>query len=184
MKKSSSDIRLAKSAKLANIKDGERILDLGCGNGILIDYLPSGIDYTGVDLVDGTDLEKGLPSNIKSQKFDVIFMNEFIEHIENFKSILVGCKGILSENSRIIISTPSAHRIIYGDIFNGIGEDNTHIHCFKKSNMRNLARICGYKITKIIGTYIRFPPILKYWIAIPTHQTIYTEVLIYRLETK
>ncbi len=180
---SAVDIRLKKSIKIANIKDKEKVLDLGCGNKILKYYLSDGIEYTGIDKIDGIDLEKELPSSILSQKFDVIFMNEFIEHIENFKSLLMKCREILSDNGRIIISTPSANRIIYGDIFNGIGEDKTHICCFKKSNMRNLVRICGFKITKIIGTYIRFPPLLpNKFIAIPTNQTIYSEVIIYRLE--
>jgi len=48
--------------------------------------------------------------------------------------------------------------------------------------MRNLARICGLKITKITGTYIRFPPLTRHFIFIPTNQTIYSEVLVYRLE--
>lgn len=180
------DIRLRKSVEMANIKPEDKILDLGCGMQILRDYLPPECDnkYVGLDkrYEDGDDLEKGLPPEIKSMKFDVIFMNEFIEHIENFKSLLMECKDILSKNGRIIISTPAANRIVYGDLFDGIGENNAHIHTFKKSNMRNLARICGYKITGIRGTYIRFPPLLKHSLLIPTNQTVYSEVLIYRLE--
>jgi hypothetical protein len=55
----------------------------------------------------------------------------------------------------------------------------THIHCFRKTNMENLARICGLKVTKIIGSYI-FIPIFN--LAIPTNQTIYSDVIIYKLE--
>jgi len=109
-------------------------------------------------------------------------MDEFIEHIENFKTLLIECSNVLSENGRIIISTPPNNRILYGDFFDGRGEEPTHIHCFRKTNMRNLERMCNLSITKIVGTYIRFPPILKWWIVIPTNQTLYTEVIIYRLE--
>jgi len=178
----SAVLRLIKSVQIANVKEHEKILDLGCGHKKLRIFLPYDIDYTGLDLMRGTDLEKGLPADIKNQTYDVIFMNEFIEHIENFKSLLIECRAILSEHGRIIISTPSAFRLLAGDFINAIGEDRTHIHCFKKSNMRNLARICSLRITKIIGTYIRFPPLTKHYIAIPTNQTIYSEGLIYRLE--
>ncbi|MCD6226396.1 MAG: class I SAM-dependent methyltransferase, partial [Candidatus Aenigmarchaeota archaeon] len=163
-------LRFKKIIKIAQPRTGEKILDLGCYEGTIKSYIPFDVDYTGIDIKkDGKniikyDLEKGLPSKIKNKKFDLIFMNEFIEHIENFKTLLLECKKILKKDGRIIISTPSNNRFI-------IKEEPTHIHCFRKTNMENLARICGLKITKIIGTYIRIPILNIY---IPTNQTIYT----------
>lgn len=181
--KKNEKIRLQKCVNIANVKPNEKILDLGCGSDKpLKNFLGNDADYTGIDKVFDDDLEKGLPSHIQKIKFDIIFVDEFIEHIEHFKTLLMDCRDILSKKGRIIISTPSNNRILYGDFFNGTGEDPAHIHCFRKTNMRNLARICNLKISKMTGTYIRFPPILRQWIAIPTNQTIYTEVIIYRLE--
>ena len=178
-------MRLKKSVMVADVKPSDKVLDLGCGKDkVLKWFLPEGVFYVGLDLVCGFDLEKGLPDDVKSEVFDVVFMNEFIEHVENFKTLLMQCRDILSDNGRIVISTPHAFRILYGDLFNGIGEDDTHIHCFKKSNMRNLARICGFRITEIVGTYIRFPPLLRKAVYIPTNQTVYCEVVIYKLEKR
>jgi len=189
-------IRIKKAIKMADIKEGDKILDLGCGNCELFFCLPPYISYYGIDKKSNVylgnifyktiiwDLEKGLPSEILNQKFNIIFMLEFLEHIENFKSLLIQCREILSKDGKIIISTPSNNRILYGDFFNGIGEEPTHIHCFRKTNMRNLARICGYKITGIKGTFIKIPPILKKYILIPSNQTIYTNSIIYRLENQ
>lgn len=43
--------RLAKIAAVENVRKGERILDIGCGNGILYDALAKkSIDYTGLDV--------------------------------------------------------------------------------------------------------------------------------------
>jgi len=179
------EIRFLKIIEIANVKENEKILDLGCGKDMLLRLFLPNVDYIGIDKNGGDikfDCEKGLPPEVKRQKFDVIFMNEFIEHIENFKSLLRSCKDILTGNGRIVVSTPSGNRILYGDFFDGIGEEPTHIHCFRKSNMRNLARICNLKITATEGTYIRFPPLLRKWIAIPTKQTIYTEIVIYRFQ--
>ena len=35
--------------RLLNLKKGESLLDLGCGQGVLLRHLPKGISYTGVD---------------------------------------------------------------------------------------------------------------------------------------
>jgi len=190
-------IRIQRAIEVAEIQEGDKILDLGCGKTYkLLRYIyPNSFEYyCGVDIcVENSiykkyesvkwNLEKGLPPKVKEKSFDVIFLLEVLEHIENFKTLLQECKKVLSDTGRIIISTPSANRIVYGDVFDGIGEDKDHIHCFKKSNIRNLAKKCDLKVTKIVGTYIRFPPLTrKHWI-IPSRQTVYNEVLVYRLES-
>lgn len=192
----SEKIRFQRAVELAEIQEGDRILDLGCGKTYnllrFIDHRSIGY-YCGIDMeIEDSfyekyelikwNLENGLSQKVKEKEFDVIFLLEVLEHIENFKTLLKECREILSDKGRIIISTPSANRIVYGDIFDGIGEDMNHIHCFKKSNMRNLARKCGLKVTKIVGTYVRFPPFFRKYIVIPTKQTFYNEVLVYRLD--
>jgi len=180
--KKSERIRLQKCVDIADVKSNEKVLDLGCGKDKpLKSFLGAGVGYVGVDKVFGDDLEKGLPVRVSQSKFDIIFMDEFIEHIEHFKTLLMDCRDILSKKGRIIISTPSNNRILYGDFFNGTGEDLTHIHCFRKTNMRNLARVCSLKIVDITGTYVRVPPVTRKCIIIPTNQTVYTEVIVYKL---
>lgn len=180
MKDKGTLIRLKTSVQLAQIKDNESILDLGCGDSYIKNFLPTNTKYTGIDKYTGDichDLGGGLPDEIIDKRYDVIFMNEFIEHIENFVSLLRCCKNCLNSTGRIIISTPSNNRIL-------ISEDKTHIHCFRKTNMQNLARKCGLKLEKTIGTYIQLLPIVPYSIIIPTKQTVYTEVIIYLLVDK
>lgn len=176
MKDKGTLIRLRRCAQVADVKPNESVLDLGCGDSYIKNYLPAvnyvGIDQSRTDICH--DLEKGLPATVLEQRFDVVFLNEFIEHIENFRSLLIQCRNILTSKGRIIVSTPSANRIM-------VGEDPTHIHCFRKTNMHNLARICNLKIEKAVGTYIRVPPISPLYLAIPTHQTFYTEVVVYKL---
>ncbi len=180
--------RMEKAIKLAEINGFEKVLDLGCGR-CKIRGLCGCDDYTGVDCSDTWDqdlsrnpgettedfidwnLERGLPPKIRKQRFDVIFMLEFIEHIENFRTLLKQCKDVLTENGRIIISTPSSERFI-------IDEAPSHIHCFRKTNMRNLARICGLEVTEIIGTYITIPVL---HIAVPP-LPFYSDLWIYRME--
>lgn len=178
-----TEIRLKKVVDVSKVRSGMLVLDVGCGKEMILrEYLPSKVDYTGVDIVGGTiqhDLEKGLPK--LDNKFDCIFMNEFIEHIENFKTLLIECKQILKDDGCVVISTPGKFRLVYGDFFNGIGEDLTHIHLFGKSHMRNLSRIVGLNIDVISGTYISFPQIISQRIIIPSNNTWVSDVMIYRL---
>jgi len=170
-------IRMNKTVEIANIHTDDHILDLGCGNNELLDFIKTPVHYIGIDKFIGPnryDLEKGLPSRILHHKFDVIFMNEFIEHIENFKTLLNECRNCLKENGRIIITTPSNNRIL-------LAEDPTHIHCFRKTNIKYLADICLLKVDKITGTYINFPPLSPIQLTLKTNQTIYSEVIIYSL---
>ncbi|MCK5216379.1 MAG: class I SAM-dependent methyltransferase [Methanosarcinales archaeon] len=177
MKDKGTLIRIKKSVQLAQIKDNESILDLGCGDSYIKNFLPTNTNYTGIDLHIGDichDLECGLPDEIIGNRYDIIFMNEFIEHIENFVSLFQCCKNCLTPTGRIIISTPSNNRIL-------ISEDKTHIHCFRMTNMQNLARRCGLNLEQTMGTYIQLFPIVPYSIIISTNQTYYTEVIIYLL---
>lgn len=167
--------RLKKSVKLSGVKDRERVLDVGCGESIIKRFLPRSVDYTGVDITGGRgiikwNLEKGLPP--LNVKFDVIFFNEVLEHIENHRTLLKKCSKILSKTGRIIISTPSPNRFI-------VSEDLDHIHCFRKTNIKNLARMCGLKVTKIIGKYITIPVL---HVTFPFSLPFYSDGWIYRLE--
>ncbi len=172
----SNKIRFKKSVKMALLNGGEEVLDLGCGYGQLKAFLPE-VKYTGVDLSNSDDcikwnLEKGLPLKIKKQKFDVIFMLELLEHIENFKTLLKECKKLLRKEGRIIISTPTPHAIV-------LKEPPSHIHCFKPNEMENLAKIVGLKVVEKSGSSISIPKLHNF---LPWKFKFFTNTVIYRLE--
>lgn len=175
--------RLQKTVQFSGIASGDKILDLGCGkNCPLLEFLPKNIEYTGIDIkktreknVIKHDLERGLPRSIMNKKFDIIFILELLEHIENFRTLVMQCEQILSEKGRIIISTPSNMRLV---VFLH-GESHEHIHCFRKTNLNNLARICGLKMTGFGGTFIRIPILHT---LILSDQTWYTDFFLVKFE--
>jgi 2-polyprenyl-3-methyl-5-hydroxy-6-metoxy-1,4-benzoquinol methylase len=99
------------------------ILDLGCGNGYLANYLlEQGYNAYGTDASNEgiaiarqtneerfflQDLSTGkLPQELQTLKFDTIISTEVIEHLYDPEGFLVFCRQILNDKGEIIISTP------------------------------------------------------------------------------
>lgn len=99
------------------------ILDLGCGNGYLANYLLSegynvyGTDASaeGIAIAKNTnpdrffiqDLSTGkLPDELQRLQFDTIISTEVIEHLYNPTAFIEFCKTCLAAGGEIIISTP------------------------------------------------------------------------------
>ncbi len=99
------------------------ILDLGCGNGYLVNYLvKQGYNAYGTDASEkgiaiaketnpdrffvqdlSTDI---LPPQLQGVSFDTIISTEVIEHLYNPEAFINFCKHQLTQGGEIIISTP------------------------------------------------------------------------------
>ncbi|MCO5947690.1 class I SAM-dependent methyltransferase [Mucilaginibacter flavidus] len=99
------------------------ILDLGCGNGYLVNYLVGqgynayGTDASeeGITIAKETnpgrffvqDLSSGtLPSQLQEIPFDTIISTEVIEHLYNPQAFIDFCKQQLQPGGELIITTP------------------------------------------------------------------------------
>ena len=99
------------------------ILDLGCGNGHIVNYLiKEGYNAYGTDASENgiaigrkehperfflQDLSTGeLPKELQSLSFDTIISTEVIEHLYDPVGFIDLCKKCLQKNGELIISTP------------------------------------------------------------------------------
>jgi 2-polyprenyl-3-methyl-5-hydroxy-6-metoxy-1,4-benzoquinol methylase len=111
--------------KILGEKKERKILDLGCGNGWLVNYLiEQGYDAYGTDAsISGIeiagkknknrffiqDLSKNdLPPELEDVQFNTIISTEVIEHLYQPKEYLDLCKKILAKNGggELILTTP------------------------------------------------------------------------------
>ncbi|OOR98587.1 bifunctional 3-demethylubiquinol 3-O-methyltransferase/2-polyprenyl-6-hydroxyphenol methylase [Haemophilus paracuniculus] len=121
-------LRLAYISEKANGLFGKRVLDVGCGGGILSEAMAkqgaivTGIDMTTEPLIvakqhaeqsgvqidyQQTTIEKFLENHTacKGEKFDVITCMEMLEHVPDPLSIIQSCKALLKPNGVLFFST-------------------------------------------------------------------------------
>ncbi len=113
------------------LQPGERLLDLGCGEGrhSILAYLDAPIEVVGLDL-SGEDLNtsqarfqefvdpddhhrclnfvrgSGLSLPFPDHTFDVVVCSEVLEHIPDFEAVLDEIRRVLKPGGRIAVSVP------------------------------------------------------------------------------
>lgn len=105
---------------ISEIKPGDRVLDLACGNGKLLDVLPSGIEYLGIDnsvelislakqRYQGNKFQVGDLLNLKEniKDYDYVFCLAALQHIPSKElrvKVLKNIKKTVKQEGKIIIS--------------------------------------------------------------------------------
>jgi ubiquinone/menaquinone biosynthesis C-methylase UbiE len=106
----------------SHIAAGDKILDIGCGSGLLMSVLPNGCDYTGVDrnAANINENKKRFPharfetADVVTKKlpfadesFDVVVMAAFIEHIDDTDLLFRETGRVLKKSGSVLATTPS-----------------------------------------------------------------------------
>lgn len=161
---------------LLNKDVNQNILDLGCGNGHLVNYLiAQGYNTYGTDASeDGIaiakaehpdrfflqDLSTGkLPVELQGIKFDTVVSTEVIEHLYDPEGFIVFCRQVLNKNGQLIISTPY-HGYLKNlalsifdkwDSHHGPAWHGGHIKFWSRNTLSRLLTKAGFKVTAFKG---------------------------------
>ncbi len=157
------------------LPEGKRVLDVGCGYGVLGPQLKRRNNYVvGLDL-NGRAIEAAarrfdeahvaditridaLPNSCRDP-FDVIVFTDILEHVYNPSHVLEDYRALLKDDGYIIVSVPNvaAWHVRIGLLFGqwnykqtGI-LDKTHVRFLTKKSARRLLQQSGYRI---VGTNI------------------------------
>lgn len=158
------------------IAEDASILDVGCGNGQLLHLIKKfGSPHwklTGNDFSEAPreKLEKnniaffqGPVQNITSEKkFDLIIMNQVIEHLPDVHSVLTSLSGLLKENGILLIETPSSDgwdAKLFKKRYWGGYHFPRHFYIFNEKNLSSTLNECGFVVKQV--EYLASP---SFWI--------------------
>lgn len=140
--------------QVGNLK-GKKILDLGCGSGVLLEELtklgaePFGIDTSSRAISFCKKL--GLVAKradvirmpFKSSSFDVVCLVDTLEHIKNEKKVFAEVKRVLKKRGFFLIIVP-AYKVLWSSRDKRLG----HLRRYTKNDLEKLTVSCGFKRLK------------------------------------
>jgi 2-polyprenyl-6-hydroxyphenyl methylase / 3-demethylubiquinone-9 3-methyltransferase len=171
-------LRLGHIAERCGDLAGKRVLDVGCGGGILTEAMArSGAKVTGIDLSDKAlsvarlhQLESGVKVDYRliaaealvaeePAGFDVVTCMELLEHVPDPASLVAACAGLVKAGGLIVFSTinrnPKAYlfAVIGGEYVLRLLPRGTHDYArfLKPSELARFARCVGLEPDALVG---------------------------------
>lgn len=150
-------------SEIANLTPG-RILDVGCGLGVLLSGIPNSWQKFGVEVSTfacsyasqfGKIYNVPIETFESNQQFDLITMHHVIEHIAQPCNAIKKIHNLLKDDGIFIIGTPdfdSAMARRYGAKFRLL-HDPSHISLFSNDSMHRFLRDHGFDIYKVEYPY-------------------------------
>lgn len=153
----------AKSVKY--IKDGDNVLEIGCGNGFFLEKIKakySSVTVEGIELnrtaalegkKKGISISYDLIEEYKKNNFetkDVICFFQVLEHIEQPMQFLNDVLSVLKKGGILIFAVPNNNPFLYGyDIFHTLNLPPHHSGLWNKDAVRHVANFLKVDVVNL-----------------------------------
>jgi 2-polyprenyl-3-methyl-5-hydroxy-6-metoxy-1,4-benzoquinol methylase len=156
---------------LAHVQAGERVLDVGCGEGRFAGELArAGAEVVGIDIaeralsrarrlepeLDLRLIEEGVPWPLQDASFDLVWAGEVIEHVADTAPWLSELRRVLRPGGRLLLSTPNngplallraaISRDAFATRFDPEGE---HLRFYSRPTLTRLVEELGFQEVEI-----------------------------------
>jgi len=152
------------------LQEGIRVLDAGCGTGLLLSQLPAGLRLAGLDVspralehaarrLPDADLRSGalpgpLPFEAGSQ--DWILLTDVLEHIEDDAAALAALRGLLAPGGRLLLTVPA-----FPFLWTRHDAEHGHFRRYTRAQLRGRLEEAGFAIERLtFYNTLLFPAVL------------------------
>lgn len=175
------NVKISQKEKVINklIHKNEKLslLDVGCGEGFTLDYFNRknwdvlGVDYSdfGIQQMNPHLIDKLRKGDIwitlneiqhSGKKYDVIWLDNVLEHVINPEELLFSFKNIIAENGLLVIEVPNDFSAFQLFLNNAslISREYwkafpDHLTYFSRSSLISLCEFTGWTERKVIGDF-------------------------------
>ncbi len=167
---------------LARVPNGAEVLELGCATGYMSAHMTAekACQVVGVD-IDAAALRKAAvhcrrtlcvdvessdwQAALEGERFDRVLCADLIEHLKDPEAFLVGLRGLISQDGRLLASVPNgAHvsirlELLLGQLtYEDTGLlDRTHLHLYTQQSLMALFARAGYRVEALSYTFHEIP---------------------------
>jgi len=151
---------------LANVHPGERVLDLGAGDGTFAaELMAAGCDVVAVDVaeealrrararvpgLDARRVDEGAPLPLEEDAVDVVWAGEVLEHVVDVVGLLADVRRVLRWGGRLLVTTPYHGRValawlaLRGQALEEHFDPRAdHLRFFTARSLRSLLAVAGF----------------------------------------
>ncbi len=161
---------LLKRALAPRLEDRPRVLDLGCGTGVVLRELGQWAEPIGVDMsphalgfcrqrgLDETVQGDGICLPIQSNTIDAVIGLDIFEHIENDVAAFAEAYRVIRPGGYVVLSVP-AFKSLWGPHDIAL----MHHRRYRRSEIRSRLEQAGFQVTKACYSVFFLFPIVVIW---------------------
>lgn len=163
---SPTEWELRRSFLLGEVRPGDRVLDLGCGDGAFAELLDgAGAQVIGADVAQaaldraaarhpGLDLRLvpiDGPLPFDDCGFDLVWSSEVIEHVADTARWLSEVRRVLAPGARLLLTTPSHGRLrlAIGGVERFSEPVGDHLHLYSRRSLHGLLEQFGFDQVRV-----------------------------------
>jgi len=166
---------------LADVIAGQRVLDLGCGDGRFSAVLVgAGVGVVGVDAAaealrrareqapeaEFVQVDEGAPLPFADASFDLVWCGETLEHVVDVALLIGEVRRVLVAGGMLLATTPNHARLVVayealagGPLERRLDPRSDHLRFFTARTLRDLLSGAGFDQVSVIA--VDGPPLLR-----------------------